>query len=111
MVDGRAVPAVIAVSAFSLRSLTRDTDVLGTRPPCAQVPFLLHLDVSKLVLDLMSDPVSQGSQPLRLFLCQPSLPKPPPPASPWPRSGLAGKAQWFYEEEGLADKERGWHLE
>lgn len=55
-------------------------DVLGTRPRLAQVPYLLHLDVSILVFPLTSDLVSPGSRPLRLSL-RAGLPllKPPNP--------------------------------
>lgn len=71
-------------------AVTWGVEVLGTSLPLVQLPFLLHLDVSKLVSHRMSDPVSRGSQ----LLCQclsASLPFPEPspgltlPPVLWPR--------------------------
>ena len=75
IVGGQAVPAAGASSVL----FAWDIEAPGTRPPLAQVPFFLHLDVSKLVLYLMSDPASQGSQPFcPPRVCQPSAPEASP---------------------------------
>lgn len=80
------------------------------RHPLAQVPFLLHLDVSKLVLYLLSHPAPQGSQPLCLSLVA-SLPflEPPPPDSPCLSAGL--RVQRFHEGKGAATQAQRVHWE
>lgn len=73
----------------------------GREAPFAQVPVLLHLDVSKLVLYLLSDPASQGSRLLclSLFASLPSrsLPRWIPPACVL---ALPGEVRCFHKEEG-----------
>lgn len=71
------------------------------RHPLAQVPFFLHLDISKLVLYLTSDPTSQGSQQPCLPVCQPSIPEASPNLILCACAvALPGKVCWFYKEEG-----------
>ena len=81
-------------------AVTWAVEALGMRHSLAQVPFFLHLDVSKLVLYLMSEPASEApSQSTCPVFASLLLLKPSPTGSSCAVVSW-GKVRWWYQEGG-----------